>query len=62
HRGNGGSRLNYVHIQGSKGFSVKQWRRLVCYNYGAPKCIFILYLEILNRLYTRDRLLKANDD
>ncbi|XP_059311442.1 uncharacterized protein LOC132063007 [Lycium ferocissimum] len=31
-------------------------RRLVCNNQGAPKWIFILYLALNKRLYTRDRL------
>lgn len=31
------------------------WRRFICKASGAPKWIFILYLAILNRLYTRDR-------
>ncbi|XP_059294457.1 uncharacterized protein LOC132047424 [Lycium ferocissimum] len=34
------------------------WRRFVCNNHGAPKWIFILYLALNRRLYTRDRLKK----
>ncbi|XP_070028797.1 uncharacterized protein [Nicotiana sylvestris] len=34
------------------------WKRLICNNSGYPKWIFILQLEALGRLYTRDRLAK----
>lgn len=34
-----------------------EWRRLLCTNWSSPKWRFILYLAILERLYTRDRLL-----
>ncbi|XP_019239056.1 PREDICTED: uncharacterized protein LOC109219090 [Nicotiana attenuata] len=32
------------------------WRKLVCNNGGMPKWIFILYMAILGKLNTRDRL------
>lgn len=34
------------------------WRQLTCNNQGCPKWLFIMYLAIQNRLYTRDRLSK----
>ncbi|XP_059281045.1 uncharacterized protein LOC132034692 [Lycium ferocissimum] len=34
------------------------WRRFVCNNQGSPKWVFILYLALNRRLYTRDRLKK----
>ncbi|XP_060182748.1 uncharacterized protein LOC132612650 [Lycium barbarum] len=33
-----------------------EWRRLICNNHGSPKWIFVLYLAIHCRMYTRDRL------
>ncbi|XP_070037185.1 uncharacterized protein [Nicotiana tomentosiformis] len=32
------------------------WRKFVCNNGGVPKWIFILYLAIIGKLSTRDRL------
>ncbi|XP_015168672.1 uncharacterized protein [Solanum tuberosum] len=32
------------------------WRRMICNNQGSPKWTFIMYLVILRRLYTKDRL------
>jgi len=34
------------------------WRGLICRNLARPKAIFILWLQIQNRLLTTDRLLK----
>ncbi|XP_070014502.1 uncharacterized protein [Nicotiana sylvestris] len=34
-----------------------EWKRLICNNISSPKWIFNLYLAILGRLYTRDRLM-----
>ncbi|XP_060200597.1 uncharacterized protein LOC132628856 [Lycium barbarum] len=34
------------------------WRKLICNNHGSPKWVFILYLALNRRLYTRDRLKK----
>ncbi|XP_075080594.1 uncharacterized protein LOC142166077 [Nicotiana tabacum] len=34
-----------------------EWMRLLCNNWSSPKWRFILYLAILERLYTRDRVL-----
>lgn len=37
-------------------FAKVTWRRLTCNNLGSPKWIFMLYLAIHRRLYTKDRL------
>ncbi|KAH0738742.1 hypothetical protein KY290_037447 [Solanum tuberosum] len=46
----------YLRLRGD--FQKVEWRRLVCNNLGAPRWIFILRLAVLNKFYTRDRLLK----
>ncbi|XP_070057899.1 uncharacterized protein [Nicotiana tomentosiformis] len=38
-------------------FPKAEWRRLICNNNSSPKCIFIFYLAILGKLYTRDMLI-----
>ncbi|XP_075108874.1 uncharacterized protein LOC142180713 [Nicotiana tabacum] len=37
-----------------------QWRKLICNNQGYPKWLFILYLALQDRLYTKMRLKKWN--
>ncbi|XP_070019933.1 uncharacterized protein [Nicotiana sylvestris] len=37
-----------------------QWRKLICNNQGCPKWLFILYLTLHDRLYTKMRLKKWN--
>ncbi|XP_059310045.1 uncharacterized protein LOC132061207 [Lycium ferocissimum] len=39
-------------------FAKVPWRKMICNNQGAPKWIFITYLAVHGKLYTRDRLLK----
>lgn len=39
-------------------FDKVTWRRLVCNNQGCPKWLFILYLAVQKRLYTKDKLSK----
>ncbi|XP_075087833.1 uncharacterized protein LOC142169812 [Nicotiana tabacum] len=34
------------------------WRRLICNNYGAPRWVFILYLNLQGRFQTGDRIAK----
>lgn len=34
-----------------------QWRRVVCNNMASPRSIFITWLALLNRLYTKDRMI-----
>lgn len=46
----------YRKIRGK--FNKVPWRWLICGNQGNPKWLFILYLEIQRRLYTKDRLKK----
>lgn len=46
----------YKKLRGN--FSKVPWRKLTCNNQGSPKWIFILYLAIQRKLYTRDRLSK----
>lgn len=58
--------INYAQFQGSNRFSIKKvynnlrgcyqkvhWRRLICNNHVTSKWLFILYLAIHKRLYTR---------
>ncbi|XP_060182396.1 uncharacterized protein LOC132612070 [Lycium barbarum] len=35
-----------------------QWKKLICNNQGSPKWLFILYLALQRKLYTKDRLIK----
>lgn len=46
-------RKMYLLLRGQ--FPKVQWRRVICNNYGAPKWIFILYLALNRKLYTKDK-------
>ncbi|XP_060209486.1 uncharacterized protein LOC132636576 [Lycium barbarum] len=46
----------YLKLRGA--FPKVHRRKIICNNIGAPKWIFILFLAIHGRLYTKDRLLK----
>lgn len=59
--------ISFAQFQRSTRFSIKKvyidlkgcyqkvpWRRLICNNHVTPKWLFILYLTLLKRLYTRD--------
>lgn len=39
-------------------FPEVEWRKLLCNNQSSPKWIFILYIALQGRLYTRDKLIK----
>lgn len=54
--GNYSIRSTYNQLRGE--FPKLTWRRMICNNQGSPKWIFILYLALQNRLYTKDRLRK----
>lgn len=50
--------LLQIKIMYQKLIGVHPWRRLMCNNPGLPKWLFILYVPIHGRLYTKDRMLK----
>lgn len=46
----------YKQMRGS--FDKVPWRRMICNNHASPKCLFIVWLELLGRLSTCENLLK----
>ncbi|XP_010695394.1 uncharacterized protein LOC104908041 [Beta vulgaris subsp. vulgaris] len=50
----------YNHLQ--EGFDRVSWRRLICNNQATPKSKFILWMALLNRLATTDRISKWKRD
>lgn len=46
----------YKNLQGV--FQKVTWRKLICNNHGSSKWMFILWLAILEILYTRDGLVQ----
>ncbi|XP_060210779.1 uncharacterized protein LOC132637752 [Lycium barbarum] len=50
--------INFTYNKLRGDFAKVSRRKMICNNQGAPKWIFISYLAIQGKLYTRDRLLK----
>ncbi|XP_019240741.1 PREDICTED: uncharacterized protein LOC109220732 [Nicotiana attenuata] len=50
--------INYIYKKLKQDHQKMPWRKLVCNNGGMPKLIFILYVAILGKLATRDRLVR----
>ncbi|XP_070014197.1 uncharacterized protein [Nicotiana sylvestris] len=50
--------INYIYKKLKQDHQKMPWRKLVCNNGGMPKWIFILYVAILGKLATRDRLVR----
>ncbi|XP_070025262.1 uncharacterized protein [Nicotiana sylvestris] len=65
------TRINIAEVMNGKKYSIREvynkmrgeftkvtWKRLICNNYSSPRCLFIMYIAVPNRLYTKDRLMK----
>ncbi|XP_070007532.1 uncharacterized protein LOC142165405 [Nicotiana tabacum] len=48
--------INYIYKMLKQDHQKMPWRKLICKNGGMPKWIFILYVAIMGKLATRDRL------
>ncbi|XP_019264656.1 PREDICTED: uncharacterized protein LOC109242255 [Nicotiana attenuata] len=65
------ARINVEEVMSGKDYSIREvynkmrgeftkviWRRLICNNCSSPRWIFIMYIAVQNRLYTKDILMK----